>query len=386
MDRLANKISCTGCAACASACPREIIKLIPDLEGFAYPVVDRDKCVKCGACERACPLNLALTKMESPQCYAARSNDKDLVFNSSSGGVFSELAENIIAHGGVVVGAAYVGEKLTVCHIAIDNLDDLYMLRGSKYVQSNIGNAYKIVKSNLLAGRPVLFSGTPCQVAGLQSFLGKPFDLLLKVEVICHGVPPPKLFELLKEDLTHAHGQLTGISFREKSEGWSSRAITGWYAGGVKIRERGDYNAYFRAFIGHLTLRKSCEMCVFSDGKSGADITLGDFWGIEKVLPEFNDNLGVSAVILHTPKGRSAFAQTKCISKEVRLTDITLHNPSYQANRQVNLLRSKFMSLVYDIGIVAAVKKIMPQERASLIKRIYRRMLRMVFRSESNKK
>lgn len=379
MDRITNKELCTGCAACGSACPLGIIKLIPDSEGFAYPVVDNDMCTKCGVCEEACPLNVTFINKKNPKCYAARSTQNEIVGSSSSGGVFSELAVNTIARGGVVVGAAYVGEKLTVRHIAIDNLNDLSLLRGSKYVQSDIGNVYKLVKRNLRENRPVLFSGTPCQVAGLQSFLGKPYEFLLKVEVICHGVPPPKLFDMLKDDLERAHGQLIGISFRDKSEGWGSRAITGWYKKCGKLRERGKYNAYFRAFIEHLTLRKSCENCVFNDGKSGADITLGDFWGIGRVAPEFNDDKGVSAVILHTTKGAEAFAQTKCISKEVDLADITLCNPSYQAKRSANLLRSDFMSQVYDIGIGAAVKKYMPQVRTSIIRRIYRRLKRLIF-------
>lgn len=375
MLSLSNKLTCTGCGACAPACPRGAIKLLPDVEGFCYPVIDECLCNGCGRCTRTCPLSTLRQRDITPTCYAARSKDTKLVAESSSGGIFSELAIKTIESGGVVFGAAYDENNLIVRHIAVDRLNEMSKLRGSKYVQSDVNGVYKEVKHFLGEKRPVLFSGTPCQVAGLLAYLREPADLLLTVDVICHGVPPPKLFDQLKEDLSKTHGRLIGISFRDKTEGWSSRAITGWYADGSKIRERGELNAYFKAFIAHLSLRKSCERCMFNDGKSGADITLGDFWGIGNVLPEFNDDLGTSAVIIHTPKGEESFLATNSIHKEVRLSDITPYNPSYCAERHPDKERDKFMRHVYKKGLVRATYKSSRIRGPSILIRLFNKLI-----------
>lgn len=375
MDSLSNALTCTGCGACASVCPKGAIQLLPDVEGFCYPVVNKCQCNGCGLCVRTCPLTAPRHRDASPTCYAARSRDADLVAKSSSGGIFSELATKTIQQGGVVFGASYCGDSLTVRHIGVDRLSELSRLRGSKYVQSYVDGTYEEVKSLLDAQRPVLFSGTPCQIAGLLAYLRNPSNMLLTVEVICHGVPPPKLFNLLKEDMARAHGKLIGISFRDKTDGWTSRAITGWYAGGAKIREHGALNAYFKAFIAHLSLRKCCERCMFNDGKSGADITLGDFWGIDRVLPEFNDDLGVSAVIIHTLKGKTAFESIGSICKEVRLSDITPYNPSYCAERYPDKERDKFMRHVYKNGIVQTANKSPRLRKPSVLARIFNNII-----------
>lgn len=374
MARLANIRDCTGCGACSSTCRAGAISLRFDKEGFLYPRVDKLKCNECGMCSKSCPVLAHHSRSDLPRCYAARSNDISLVSASSSGGVFSELAIRIIGCGGVVFGAIYDGDDLTVRHAFVESTSELRKLRGSKYVQSEIGDAYKEVKTFLSARRPVLFSGTPCQVAGLLAYLHKPSDLLLTVEVICHGVPPPKLFDRLKSDLGNKHGKLTAISFRDKDQGWASRAITGWYEGAGKIREKGAMNAYFKAFIAHLSLRKCCERCRFNDGKSNADITLGDFWGIDRLDTKFADDRGVSAVILHTKNGYDAFSLTNCNSKEVSLSDITAANPSYRAKRRPNRFRNRFFKVVYDIGLIAATNKFICREPSSIYWRIFRKL------------
>lgn len=378
--RLAERGGCAGCGACAAACPCLAIRFQPDAEGFCFPDVDECKCNGCGACVRACPLSRKRERDDSPKCYAARSRNPILVAGSSSGGVFSELAIKTIARGGVVFGAAYNEDDLTVRHVFVESVDELFRLRGSKYVQSAIGDTYKDARRFLAAQRPVLFSGTPCQIAGLLSYLHSPSEHLLTVEVICHGVPPPKLFERLKDDLKLAHGMaLSAISFRDKSEGWTSRAITGWYDNGRKIREHGPLNSYFKAFIGHLSLRKSCERCEFIDGKSGADITLGDFWGVNHVIPELDDDRGVSAVIAHSAKGVTSFEETDCHRYNVSIADIARYNPSYRAKRLPARLRNKFMKSVYDIGLAAATEKYLVNSCDPLILRACRYVHRVFF-------
>lgn len=374
MPELVSRLKCTGCAACQLLCPCGAIQMRPDKEGFVFPVVEVSRCVECGLCERRCPVRIDRKRDATPMCYAAKSDDDRLVLESSSGGLFSEFALSVLGRGGSVFGAAYVGEDFDVKHIAVESVEDLCKLRGSKYVQSEIGEAYRRVKEVLECGRAALFSGTPCQIAGLKAYLGKDYDKLLMVEVICHGVPSPQLFNELKREMTERHGTLVAMSFRDKSEGWSSRAVTGWYASGEKIRERGDLNDYFKAFIAHLTLRHSCEDCQFNDGKSEADVTLGDFWGVESVLPELNDSTGVSAVILHTEKGMAEFERLKCYKHKVHLCDIAFCNPSYQAPRVAEKNRNTFMALAFDRGVHMAVRKYIRAPGASFLVRLVRKL------------
>ena len=336
--------------------------MVADSEGFLFPRIDEDKCVDCQKCMYACPVlqqSAEAVASREVKCYAAYSNDAKILANSSSGGIFSELARGVIGRGGVVVGAAYIDPDLSVKHIPAETIDDLGRLRGSKYVQSSIGDSYQYTLEQLNNGRQVLFSGTPCQIAGLRAYLHADYDNLLLVEVICHGVPSEKLFALTKAEMRKAHGHLEGISFRDKSEGWSRRAITGWYDKLGKIQERGRINDYFSAFIGHLSLRHSCETCRFNAGKSGADITLGDFWGIGEVLPELQClDAGVSAVIIHSRKGEGFFNLLGCFKYNVELSAITKHNPSYSDVRRPDPRRNLFMEIAFRRGISCAYRSV----------------------------
>lgn len=379
MARLVDHNICTGCSACVACCPRDAITMREDSEGFMMPTIDAAKCVDCGICVKTCPVLSERMRDESPSCFAAKSNDVELVRQSSSGGIFSVFALDVLSSGGVVYGAAYVGENLDVKHIRVDSQEGLAALRGSKYVYSETNTIYRSVREDLKT-RPVLFSGTPCQIAGLKSYLKKDYDNLLTIEVICHGTPPARLFNELKREMADKHGKLTAISFRDKAEGWGSRAMTGWYASGEKIREKGKLNDYFKAFIAHLTLRHSCEDCRFNDGRSGADVTLGDFWGVTDVLPELNDNTGVSAVIFHTDKGRCCFARLDCYKHRVRLGDITPGNPSYQAPREADKNRNAFMAMANARGIHKAKNRFVKEARFVLLRRVYRKFRNVIGR------
>lgn len=373
MVKLAIQDLCTGCSACVACCPHDAISMRADNEGFMRPSVDQGRCVGCGHCEKTCPVisESESTRSKSPRCYAAKSNDPDIVRLSSSGGMFSEFSLKVLSRGGVVYGAAYVGDDLDVKHIRVDTEEGLSALRGSKYVYSETNTIYRSVKEDLKS-REVLFSGTPCQIAGLKAFLGNDHKNLLTIEVICHGTPPKRLFDALKCEMMEKHGKLTAISFRDKDNGWGSRAITGWYASGAKIRESGSLNDYFKAFIAHLTLRHSCERCKFNNGRSGADVTLGDFWGVDRILPEMADNAGMSAVMLHSDKGLREFNAIDCFKSEVRLSDIVACNPSYNAKRKAEQYRNLFMASVYSIGISAAYCKYFKPRRVSFFMRVIR--------------
>ena len=218
--------SCTGCSACASICPESCIVMLPDVEGFLHPQIDAEKCSNCGLCLRTCPVLKAIDPREPLAVYAAVNKDDAVRERSSSGGVFWELGKMVIEEGGVVCGAGW-SEDLRVIHKVVDDLEGLKDLQGSKYVQSEIGETYKLVQTHLISGRQVLFSGTPCQVAGLRSFLGKEYDNLICVDLICHAVPSPSVFKQYKQEMEREYGfESKKISFRNKNYGWKRYSMS----------------------------------------------------------------------------------------------------------------------------------------------------------------
>ena len=220
MIELNSKQNCTGCSACANICPRGCIRMTADEEGFLYPKVNEEMCMDCGLCENVCPMQHKPQQHELLAVYGAKNNDDAVRFTSSSGGMFTLFAEFVLKQGGVVVGAA-LDEQLAVHHVLVDSLADLPKLRGSKYVQSKIGKIYSEVRQILRAGRKVLFSGTPCQIAGLKRYLVKPSENLLTVDVVCHGVPSPKVYQKHLRELAQEAGEpVVQVKFRDKAKGW----------------------------------------------------------------------------------------------------------------------------------------------------------------------
>ena len=353
MKALPGTSDCAGCSACFAACPCGAISMTPDEEGFLIPSVLKESCVDCGRCTSVCPVLRHGQVDDSPNCFAARSLDRDVLMRSTSGGVFQELARETIACGGIVYGCAY-DRRMEACHIGVETEDGVKMLGGSKYVQSDMKDCFREISAALKSGRKVLFSGTPCQVAGLRSFLGGGKGLLLTVEVICHGVPSPMLFNQLKDGLEALHGKLIGLTFRDKAKGWTNRSVTGLYGQG-KIAEQGPISSYNQAFLKGLSIRKSCGHCEFTGGRSGADITLGDFWGIEHVSSEMNDGLGVSAVLIHTRAGQEAFDRLGVERLSVECEDVCKHNPSYQSMRSPNPKRDAYMRKAIALGFTSAI-------------------------------
>ena len=385
MPQLADIDVCTGCAACLSACETGALTMVPDAEGYLRPLIDSTACVVCGQCERVCPTYKINNRDSNPQCFAARTRDLSARKRSSSGGVFYELAKQVLGKGGVVYGCALVGNPLKATHVRVDSLEHLLDLHGSKYVQSEIGNALRMAKEDLVRNRRVLFSGTPCQIAGLRSFLRFDCENLLTVELICHGVPSAGMFARLQTELAKAHGKsakMINLSFRDKTVSWYARAIKTWYADGTCAMESGRGNGYFLAFLDHLMLRPSCYACLANDGRSGADITLGDYWGVHDVHPTFSDDTGCSAVIVHTKLGLDAINAAELQIERSTLESITRANPSYRDKRTRHPLRRVFLFVASYFGIsVSGYAFHLLFQGCSWVKRFPRRVIRKLCRT-----
>lgn len=308
MIKIKDKTKCCGCTACASICPKRCISMKEDKEGFLYPEADASLCVECGACEKVCPVLHAGELRKPLRCYAAKNMDAEVLKKSSSGGIFSLLAQYAIQEKhGVVFGAMWEGER--VVHGAIERLDDLSKLRGSKYVQSDLRNSFIQVADFLKEGRFVLFSGTPCEIAGLKSYLRKDYDNLITVDLACHGVPSPKVLALYIQELKQKYGvESLELNFKDKSTGWATYSVTAKSEDKTLFSERATENIYMKGYLHELFSRPSCHDCAFKSFRSGSDITLADFWGIKNVLPNYTSEDGVSLVLINSDKGNMFFA------------------------------------------------------------------------------
>lgn len=359
MIEITQKEHCCGCSACVHICPKHSISFQEDKEGFLYPKVDLETCVDCGLCEKVCPIINQDPEREPQKVYAAKNDDENIRLKSSSGGVFTLIAEKIIEEGGVVFGARF-NESWEVIHDYTDTIEGLEPFRGSKYVQSAIGESYKQVETFLKAGRKVMFTGTPCQIAGLRKFLRKDYKNLLTVDFVCHGVPSPLVWRLyLKEEINRYGKEITAvedINFRDKYTGWKTYSLSIKLSGNIVSSTMFTDDNYMRAFLSNLSLRPSCYSCPAKAGKSGADITIGDFWGIENVLPELDDDIGISVLVNYN--------EIKCPSiiselylHAVSYPEILVSNPCLEksVNKPVN--RDFFFSQLMRKGFNCAVNK-----------------------------
>lgn len=327
MITINDKSLCCGCSACQKACPRHCIIMKADEEGFLYPEVDAPSCVNCGLCEKVCQELHPFEKRTPLKAIAAHNNDTTTRLNSSSGGVYSILAEQVILQGGVVFGALFDDNWQVKLKYAED-LDEASKFRCSKYVQAEVGNSYRECEKFLKEDRKVLFSGTPCQIAGLLHFLKKPYENLITVDVACHGVPSPMVWTayldiirnaLSIEDLGLLIRQLQFLKFdlfyhkdRNVLELWSKR----------------HENDYMAAFIKNLTLRPSCYNCQCKNFKSQSDLTIADFWGVETIAPHLDDNKGICLVLINTQRGACFFESTSVCSTTVEMKSSIAANPA----------------------------------------------------------
>ena len=325
---LVDSDKCVGCAACASACPTHSITMKEDKEGFLQPRIDKKTCIGCHKCQKTCPIiNKESESKGETKAYAAINKDDSVRAKSSSGGIFHALAKWTIEQKGVVFGARF-DEKWEVMHDYCETLEGIIPFMGSKYVQSRIGDTYRQARNFLEQGRWVLFSGTPCQLAGLRAFLGKQYERLIQVDLICHGVPSPSVWRSYLKDFV-TDGEILSISFRDKEEGWLHfQNVTTTTTTTTTIREHQMENPYFRGFLKNVYLRKSCYDCSFKTLHRNTDITLADSWGIDHYCPEMNDDRGTSLVIIHSKKALQLFTSVAnlCYAEIQNLSEALFYN------------------------------------------------------------
>jgi len=360
MIYISEKYDCCGCSACVLACSKQCISFDEDDLGFHYPLVDKELCADCGLCEKVCPMQGVLRQAREPvkkvlkvqpgekvldekngeegvegkaplRVVAAYNKDEIIRAQSSSGGIFTMLAESVLQEGGVVFGAEF-NERWEVVHSGVDDTKDLYRLRGAKYSQSIIGDSYKQAREFLKDGRKVLFSGTGCQIAGLKLFLRKEYDNLLTVEIACHGVPSPKVWREYVKYVSNSK-QVSDIVFRDKRNGWNSYGLSIKGADSEIIYERSTENYFMQCFLNDLCMRPSCSNCPAKAGASGADLLIGDFWGIDGMHPEMYDNKGCSVVIAYSNKGKECIEQLEGKEKYGVKTLDTTFEEAYRYNR-----------------------------------------------------
>lgn len=380
MIEIKDKSNCCGCEACANICPKHCIIMVEDEEGFRYPKVDKEKCIDCKLCEKVCQYlcnNKKETEVGYPLVYACTKNDIDSIKNSTTVAIFYELAKSVIENNGVVVGAIY-DEKMNVKHVIAENVELIEKMRGSKYVQSELNGIYSEIQSILKTGKLVLFSGTPCQVRGLQLFLNKTYDNLITVDLICHSVPSPKVYrDYIKNTENKYKSKIKDINFRKKYNGWLIPYTEIIFENSkIKYICKSDKNEWYRIFVSHITTRPSCNNCLYTSIYRISDLTLGDFWGINKIRPNVNYYYGVGKVIINTNRGREAFNKimdkynTYTMSVEEALRPNLIHPPKKHPKKNA------FYQFYKKHGYEKAYKKFVGDNLYKKIKRKFKNIIK----------
>lgn len=350
------KAECCGCRACEQSCPLGCIHMEADEEGFAYPVIDEKKCIGCGICHKICD-GLGIEREEGKQqtgiqAYAVKNKDVEIRRMSSSGGVFYELAREIIDRDGKVFGAVF-DAAFRVVHVGTDEQGILKCMCGSKYVQSDTKRTYTEVRNLLENGKWVLYSGTPCQIAGLKSFLKEKYERLVNVSVICHGVPSPLVWETYLEmkEKEHRGRKIEDIEFRNKANGWRNFAFSVTFASDDVERTGFRDDLYMQGFLQNLYLRPSCYECRAKHTEQNADIILGDYWGVDAYHSDFSDDMGISAVIINTEAGEQVWKSVKDkFDMEITKSGhIESGNRTLSKSVPANLRRGKFFNDIREI-------------------------------------
>lgn len=380
MIQITNKADCCGCTACASVCAHHAISMEPDAMGFLYPKVDTDKCTECGLCEKVCAFNPNYDRslnLPEPQIYAARHKDMHEIETSRSGAAFIAISDYVLEQGGVVYGAGYA-EHFRVVHKRAINKEERNEFKGSKYVQSDLRDIFPQIKEDLKQGLTVLFSGTPCQTAGLASFIGKRLrEKLILVDIVCHGVPAPYIWRDYLAYLEKKYKQpIVEVNFRDKSRvGWSGHIESFVFQDGTK-KESKTYSYLFSKCI---MMRPSCGKCHYTNFNRPSDFTLADYWGWEKLSPDFNkDNKGCSLLLVNTEKGRHFL---KYISIDLNLivsNKILCLQPNLQIPSKPSDKSSLFEYLYIKYGFKKVAQKFSDLNYKSNIKKIIRKILKAI--------
>lgn len=332
---IVKKNECCGCGSCVQKCPKQAISMVEDEEGFLYPQINNERCINCGLCSKVCPQLKKNKKIDNeyPKAFAMRSKNNEELSKSSSGGIFSVIADYVFENDGVVFGAAY-DDELNVNHIKAESRKELEPLRSSKYVQSNIGETYKETETLLKEGRIVFFTGTPCQIAGLNSFLNKEYDNLITCDLVCHGVPSQKLFHTYIEYLSKKfNSRVIKYNFRSKEKnGWGLFSKVETEDGKIRYINP-DFDPYYSNFLESTIYRLNCYQCHYTNYNRVSNITLADYWGISGIHPSFYREEGNSLILINDKKGEQIFEK---ITDKIEYIQTDLEKA---ANHNKNLIR-----------------------------------------------
>lgn len=321
-----DSLRCTGCGACVQRCPRQCIHWVEGELGHLLPRIDTERCIDCGFCDSVCPIGKETVQPPHQKAYAGVNRSHAVRMDSTSGGFFTALAELVLGGGGVVYGCAF-GENFRAEHIRVDRPEELYRLRGSKYLQSSTGTAFRDAEKDLKEGKTVLFTGTPCQIAGLKHFLRRSYESLITADLVCHGVGSQAYFDRYLDFVTEKYGAVRQLHFRDK-------AFAGWSCGGMisyvpktdgvsdRCRHYYDYNHYYYYYFLHGDIyRDSCYSCPYASLNRPGDFTMGDFWGVEKCGLPLSTREGCSLVLANTPRGQAILSE---LQDTLQLEEVTL--------------------------------------------------------------
>ncbi len=421
MIHITDKKNCCGCSACVQRCPEQCIRLEEDSEGFLYPQVDEETCIKCGLCEKVCPILNQADKLPVQEVLAVKNPYEKERMNSSSGGVFLPLAREVINKGGVVFGAVY-DESWEVHHVYAEKIEDVYPMMGSKYLQSKIENTFKDAERFLKQGREVLFVGSPCQIAGLRTYLrNKQYPNLLAVDFLCHGVPSPGVWRrylaetyggydakeqsrlqatagknsVLLSSL-NATSPIGDIKFRDKREsGWKKFRFVVLKKSASKADQNtvlsSDIhydNPFMQGFLSDIYLRPSCYACKCKNGVNHSDMTIADFWGINQIAPEFDDDKGVGLVLLNTKKGEEYFSRLPMDMMPSNLEKAHYYNGGFNEHTKAHPKRDQFFFLIENGKSIKAAVDIclrlpFKQRVVRVVKKIVKKIVKTILPASS---
>ncbi|MBP3253715.1 MAG: Coenzyme F420 hydrogenase/dehydrogenase, beta subunit C-terminal domain [Bacteroidales bacterium] len=381
MINITDKRNCTGCGACVNICPRNVITIVEDGDGFVYPKVDAEGCIECHLCEKSCPMLKDMSEIckkhaEFPQFYAGQLKNRDDLLEVSSGGAFWAFAQIIIEAGGVVYGA--VQEDVDhIYHVRADNLDGIKNTRRSKYFQSETGATYRQTKEDLKKGLTVLYSGTGCQIAGLKGYLGKEYEHLITCDVVCHGVPSRKVWQAYRREKEEREGKkISELVFRDKSAGWSHNQYKITYQDGSIEKEASTRQLFHAGYLKGLFYRPSCGCCRFASLPRAADVTLADYWRYEGRFHQQGFDLGVSLITVNSEKGSKLLRlSSKYLEYDTIERTLALKSCKHlDEHPSENPDRPNFFKVFSEAGYYAAAREyIKAGNDISLIKRIVRK-------------
>lgn len=380
-----NKKDCCGCTACASVCPKNCIDMATDKEGFKYPAVNADLCINCNLCQKVCPvINSNISSDARPlQSLIVRNKDTEIVRNSTSGGAVTAFTKEIVKAKGIVFGCVF-DENFDIVHTSAETLQELSAFKGSKYVESQLGDTYKKIKLQLESGRKVLFVGTPCQVEGLISYLKKPFENLYTIDFVCRGVPSPLIWEKYRLAMTKKYkSEIVYAKFREKTYGYHSANLTLKYANGKKSAENTKTDYLLKSFFDDICSRPSCYDCKFKTAKRSSDLTVFDCWNISRYVPNVaDDDKGLTAVFVQSEKGKKLLEKVKdsfiCYPAD---TELLLKTDGYMAVKSVSPhpKRSAYFEMVNNgVSLDKVVATLIP---IKLSRKIFSRMKGFLYKT-----